>query len=78
MDCPDPLDRVLGAAPAAALRAKLSECTESMRRSIENSHNDLYLNPGAAAVLFVSRYRATAGRAGDYMRFVRTEMYIPS
>ncbi len=30
---------------------------------------------GAAGVLFVSRYRATPGRAGDYMRFVRTEMY---
>jgi hypothetical protein len=33
------------------------------------------LNPGAAAVLFVSRYRAMPGRARDYMSFVRTEMY---
>jgi hypothetical protein len=74
MDGIDLLERALGAAPAAALRAKLGECTESMHRSIENSHNDLYLNPGAAAVLLVSRYRAMPGRAGDYMRFVRTEM----
>ena len=74
LDRPDPLDRVLGAG-AAALRAKLGECTESMHRSIENRHDDLFLNPGAAEVLFQSRYRAMPGRARDYMSFVRTEMY---
>jgi hypothetical protein len=74
-DATDPLDRALGAAPAAALRAKLGECTESMHRSIENSHDEFFLDPGAAAVLFVSRYRAMPGRARDYMNFVRTEMY---
>jgi hypothetical protein len=46
-----------------------------MHRSIENRHDDLYLNPGTAAVLFVSRYRAMPGRQRDYMSFVRTEMY---
>ena len=75
MDSPDPLDRVLGATGAAALRAKLGECTESMHRSIENRHDDVFLSPGAAAVLFVSRYRAMPGRARDYMSFVRAEMY---
>jgi hypothetical protein len=75
LDGTDPLDRLLGTAAAAALRAKLGECTESMHRSIENRHDDLYLDPGAAAVLFVSRYRAMPGRARDYMSFVRTEMY---
>ncbi len=74
LDSTDPLDRALGTANAAALRAKLGECTESMHRSIENRHDDLYLNPGAAAVLFVSRYRAMPGRARDYMSFVRAEM----
>jgi hypothetical protein len=74
LDATDPLDRALGTANAAALRAKLGECTESMHRSIENRHDDLYLNPGAAAVLFVSRYRAMPGRARDYMSFVRAEM----
>ena len=75
LDATDPLDRALGSAPAATLRAKLGECTESMHRSIETRHDDLYLNPGAAAVLFVSRYRAMPGRARDYMSFVRAEMY---
>jgi hypothetical protein len=75
LDKPDPLDSALGGSAAAALRAKLSYCTESMHRSIENRHDDLYLNPGSAAVLFVSRYRAMQGRARDYMSFVRTEMY---
>lgn len=75
LDEPDPLDRALGAVGAAALRAKLGECTESMHRSIENRHDDLYLNPGTAAVLFESRYRAMPGRARDYMAFVRSEMY---
>jgi hypothetical protein len=74
LDGTDPLERALGAAGAAALRAKLVDCTASMHRSIENRHDDLYLNPGAAAVLFVSRYRAMPGRARDYMSFVRTEM----
>jgi hypothetical protein len=74
-DAADPLDRALGATAAAALRAKLGDCTESMHRSIETRHDDLYLNPGPAAVLFVSRYRAMPGRARDYMTFVRTEMY---
>lgn len=75
LDKPDPLDTALGGAAAAALRAKLGDCTESMHRSIESRHDDLYLNPGAAAVLFVSRYRAMPGRARDYMSFVRAEMY---
>lgn len=75
LDGADPLERVLGTAPAASLRAKLGECIESMHRSIENRHDDLYLNPGAAAVLFVSRYRAMPGRARDYLSFVRSEMY---
>lgn len=46
-----------------------------MHRSIEDRHDDLFLNPGAAEVLFQSRYRAMPGRARDYMSFVRTEMY---
>jgi hypothetical protein len=75
LDSPDPLDRALGTAAAAELRTKLGECTESMHRSIENRHDDAFLNPGAAAVLFVSRYRALPGRARDYMSFVRTEMF---
>ena len=74
LDRADPLDRALGAEGAAALRRKLADCTESMHRSIENRHDDLYLDPGAAAVLFVSRYRAMPGRARDYMSFVRSEM----
>ena len=32
-------------------------------------------SPGAAPVLFMSRYRAMGGRARDYMSFVRAEMY---
>jgi hypothetical protein len=75
LDATDPLDRALGAPAAAELRAKLGECTESMHRSIETRHDDLFLNPGKAAVLFVSRYRALPGRARDYMSFVRSEMY---
>ncbi|HEY9181783.1 MAG TPA: hypothetical protein VIQ99_01205, partial [Gammaproteobacteria bacterium] len=75
LDAQDALDRALGANAAAALRAKLRDCTESMHRSIENRHDDLFLDPGAAAVLFVSRYRAMPGRARDYMSFVRSEMY---
>lgn len=75
LDRADPLDRALGAEGAAALRRKLADCTESMHRSIENRHDDLYLDPGAAAVLFVSRYRAMPGRARDYMSFVRSEMF---
>ena len=46
-----------------------------MHRSIENRHDDVFLSPGAAAALFVSRYRAMPGRARDYMSFVRAEMY---
>jgi hypothetical protein len=75
LDAADSLDRALGATAAAALRAKLGDCTESMHRSIENRHDDVYLDPGAAAVLFVSRYRAMTGRARDYTSFVRSEMY---
>ena len=74
LDTTDPLDRALGSADAAALRTKLADCTESIHRSIENRHDDLYLDPGAAGVLFVSRYRAMPGRARDYMSFVRSEM----
>jgi hypothetical protein len=37
--------------------------------AFETRHDEVYLNPGAAAVLFVSRYRATLGRARDYMHY---------
>jgi hypothetical protein len=75
LDGPDALDRALGVTGAAVLRAKLADCTESLQRSIENRHDDVLLDPGAAAVVFVSRYRAVPGRARDYLSFVRTEMY---
>jgi len=60
---------------AAAVTAKLRDCEESVHRSIENRHDDVSLDPGNAQALFVSRYRAMPGRAGDYMAFVHTEMY---
>jgi hypothetical protein len=72
---PDVLERALGPEKAAALLAKLRACTESMHRSIEMRHDDLFLDPGPAAALFMSRYRAMPGKARDYMSFVRTEMY---
>jgi hypothetical protein len=70
-----PLEAALGADKAAALRAKLRDCEISAHRSIENSHDEFFLDPGAAQALFVSRYRAMPGKARDYMDFVRAEMY---
>lgn len=70
-----PLEAALGADKAAALRAKLRDCEISVHRSIENSHDEFFLDPGAAQALFVSRYRAMPGKARDYMDFVRAEMY---
>ena len=72
---PDALERVLGAAPAAALARSSRDCTVSMHRSIENRHDEFFLDPGSAQSLFVSRYRAMPGQARDYMSFVRAEMY---
>ena len=69
-----PLEGALGD-KAAALTAKLRNCEESVHRSIENRHDDVSIDPGNAQALFVSRYRAMPGRAGDYMAFVHTEMY---
>jgi len=60
---------------AAALIPKLRNCEESVHRSIENRLDDISLDPGNAQALFVSRYRAMPGKAGDYMAFVHTEMY---
>jgi hypothetical protein len=74
-DGASPLERALGADKAAALIAKLRACEDSVHRSIENRHDDLYLDPGKAQALFVSRYRAMPGKARDYMSFVHTEMY---
>jgi hypothetical protein len=69
-----PLETALGD-KAAALIGKLRNCVESVHRSIENRHDDVSLDPGNAQALFVSRYRAMPGKAGDYMAFVHTEMY---
>ena len=71
---PGPLERALGD-KAGALIAKLRDCEESVQRRIENRHDDLFLDPGQAQALFVSRYRAMPGKAGEYMGFVHTEMY---
>ena len=71
---PDLLEKALGARAAGALNARLRECIESSHSRIENSRDEFYLDPGAAGTLFVSRYRAMPGRAGDYMNFVRNEM----
>jgi len=72
---PDALERALGKDKAAVLVEKLRDCTVSMHRSIENRQNELFLDPGDAQALFMSRYRAMPGKARDYMSFVRTEMY---
>lgn len=74
---PDPLEHVLGAGPAATLRAKLADCVDSEHSRIENSQNEFFLDPGDARALFVSRYRAMPGRARDYMSFVRAQMMPP-
>jgi len=71
---PTPLWHGLGD-KAVAVTTKLAACTDSLRQSIENRHDDVSLDPGDAQALFVSRYRAMPGKAGDYMAFVNTEMY---
>lgn len=71
---PDLLDKALGAKSAATLRSRLRDCIDGSHSRIENSRDEFFLDPGAAGTLFVSRYRAMPGRAGDYMNFVRTEM----
>jgi len=71
---PGPLEGALGD-KAPALIGKLRDCEDSVHRRIENRHDDLFLDPGKAQALFVSRYRAMPGKAGDYMAFVHTEMY---
>jgi len=73
-DGPSLLERALGNR-AASLIPKLRDCEDSVQRRIENRHDDVSLDPGNAQALFVSRYRAMPGRAGDYMTFVHTEMY---
>jgi len=73
-DGPDLLEKALGARGAATLNARLRDCIDGSHSRIENSRDEFFLNPGAAGTLFVSRYRAMPGRAGDYMNFVRTEM----
>jgi hypothetical protein len=71
---PDLLEKALGARAAATLSSRLRDCIDGSHSRIENSRDEFYLDPGTAGTLFVSRYRAMPGRAGDYMNFVRTEM----
>jgi hypothetical protein len=71
---PDLLEKALGARAAATLSSRLRDCVDGSHSRIENSRDEFYLDPGTAGTLFVSRYRAMPGRAGDYMNFVRTEM----
>ncbi|MEO8467359.1 MAG: hypothetical protein ABI640_18700 [Gammaproteobacteria bacterium] len=71
---PDLLEKALGARGAATLNSRLRGCIDGSHSRIENSRDEFYLDPGAASTLFVSRYRAMPGRAGDYMNFVRNEM----
>lgn len=73
-DGPDLLEKALGARGAASLNARLRDCIDGSHSRIENSRDEFFLDPGAAGTLFVSRYRAMPGRAGDYMSFVRNEM----
>jgi hypothetical protein len=74
-DGPDLLARVLGPERAAALAAKLRARTFALERRIETRQDAFYLDPGEATVLYASRYRAMPGRSGDYMSFIRTEMF---
>src|SRR5206468_5057272 len=71
---PDLLEKALGAKAAAALSSRLRACVDGSHARIENSRDEFFLDPGAAGTLFVRRYRAMPGRAGDYMSFVRNEM----
>ena len=71
---PDLIEKALGARAAATLSSRLRDCIDGSHSRIENSRDEFFLDPGTAGTLFVSRYRAMPGRAGDYMNFVRTEM----
>jgi hypothetical protein len=65
-DGPGALERALGKDKADVLEAKLRDCIISMHRSIENRRDELFLDPGSARALFMSRYRALPGKAREY------------
>lgn len=74
-DAPDALERALGAKAAGTLIAKLRQCSVSIHQSIENRQDEFLIDPGDAAVLYTSRYRAMPGRSQDYINFIRAEMF---
>jgi hypothetical protein len=77
MDGPDALERALGKAAADRLKERLNDCLLSSSSRLERSQNEFFIDPGDAPALFSSAYRATAGRSGDYMNFLREHMQSP-
>jgi hypothetical protein len=61
-DGPAALERALDKDMADVLEGHLRDCI-SMDRSIENRQDELFLDPGPARALFMSRYRALPGRS---------------
>jgi|GEM_PF-2120293 len=70
----DALDRAMGPEKAAALKARLADCLQSVSRQVENRRDDFLLDPGRARVQFASKYRALPGKSGAYMTFFRDWM----
>src|SRR5262249_47514286 len=66
---------VLGYRPRSGRRRRAHDAPARDRDPREARHEDVSLDPGTAQALFVSRYRAMPGKAGEYMAFVHTETY---
>jgi hypothetical protein len=65
----DALEKALGPKKAAALKARLAACLQSVSRQMENRRDDFLIDPGTARVQFASKYRAMPGKSGAYMTF---------
>ena len=74
-DGPGLLAESLGTRRAQDLVRRLRDCIMAVESRIENRRDDFFLDPGNSEALFYSRYRASPGRSGDYMNFVRDEMF---
>ena len=74
LDEQNPVQKALGTEAAARLAAKIRKCIDTQRNYLITRADDLRIPEGDAVAMRTSVVHVAAGKQGDYLNYIRTEV----
>ena len=74
LDEQNPIQKALGTEAAARLAAKIRKCIDTQRNYLITRADDLRIPEGDAVAVRTSVVHVAAGKQGDYLNYIRTEV----